>query len=383
MKSGILKTISGICLYLFIICHSFFSQSLAGETAERFKPILYKTKTIDGWDIVLKRFKKSRFHPEKTPVVLCHGFNHNDRFWYVDRKYSLAYYLYEKGYDVWLMSLRGSGESTKPGLAELRSLSRFDLLKIPQTLARASLSLNKFNWNIDDHIDKDVPAALELITKETGHEEVNWVGHSLGGMIVYAYIEGGGRGIKNLVAIASPMIIPQPPDDLLAIIRDQRGAVYLSMLINTTVASQLQVVSAGLMKSSFDLLFYNPDNMKKDVMLKVYHEVVEDIAPGAIDQLRVMIAEGNFLSSDRKINYSANLSSVTIPVLCLGGLYDNLAPPMSIYFAYHNISSKDKSIRIFSLANGYSANYGHNDLVLGKRAPYEVYPYIYRWLEKH
>lgn len=369
-------------LLVFVFLLLFFSPVFAKGKGDKFEPVIYKTRTEDGWDIVLKRFKGPNVSKQKAPVILCHGFNYNDEFWCLDKKYSLAYYLYTRGYDVWLISLRGSGDSTKSGLSELRSLSKLNLLKMPETLARAALSLNKLNWNIDDHINKDIPAAMELVKKETGYEAVNWIGHSLGGMIMYGYLEGGGEGIRSFVSIASPLIIPQPPNDLMAMIRDQPGALYLSLVINSTVASQFKAAGVDLMKSPFDLLFYNTANMEKDIIIKMYRQAVEDIAPGVIDQLRVMIARGEFLSADKTINYSANLSRINIPILCLGGLDDNIAPVTSIYYAYDKVSSSDKSMRIFCLANGYSANYGHNDLVLGKKAPEEVYPYILKWLEK-
>ena len=367
-----------LCLLIILCC----SRVGVAENNDKFKPEVYKTKTIDGWTIALKRFKKSNFFADNAPVVLCHGFNNNEKIWYLEEKYSLAYYLYDKGYDVWLVSLRGSGDSTKPGLSEFRSLSRFDLLKIPETLVKAALSLNKFDWNIDDHINKDIPAAIELVKKETGHEQVTWIGHSLGGMIAYAYLQGGGKGIERFIPIAAPMIIPQPPNDLLAVIRDQQAVMYLSLIFNRTVASQFQAVSAGTLKTDFDLLFYNPDNTETGVTIKMYQKAIEDVSPGAIGQLREMIASGEFFSADKQINYSANLHKVKVPILCLGGLYDSLAPPMSIHFAYNNVSSQDKSMRIFSMANGYYANYGHTDLIIGKKAPQEIYPYILSWLEK-
>jgi hypothetical protein len=136
---------------VFIILPLLFTGSFLGKTpcslfADTFTPALYKTKAPDGWTIALKRFKKPESSGEKLPVVLCHGFNHNDRLWYLDKEYSLAYYLYERGYDVWLLSLRGSGESTKPGISELRSLSRLHLLKMPETLVASSHS--KTSWSL-------------------------------------------------------------------------------------------------------------------------------------------------------------------------------------------------------------------------------------------
>ncbi len=52
-------------------------------------------------------------------------------------------------------------------------------------------------------------------------------------------------------------------------------------------------------------------------------------------------------------------------------------------YAYEHVSSKDKTYRELGLANGYRADYGHLDIILGKHAPDEVFPYLADWIDKH
>jgi polyhydroxyalkanoate synthase len=93
-----------------------------------------------------------------------------------------------------------------------------------------------------------------------------------------------------------------------------------------------------------------------------------------------MIRTGEFKRADGSYNYTRNLGKVTVPVLLLSGQVDNLAPPEVVRYAYDQVASTDKTYRMFGRVNGYRANYGHNDLVLGIRARDEVFPLIADWL---
>ena len=67
----------------------------------------------------------------------------------------------------------------------------------------------------------DVPAILDYVQRETGHDRVNWVGHSMGGMLMFPYLElepAGHERIANFVAMGSTIILADAPqrDMLLA-----------------------------------------------------------------------------------------------------------------------------------------------------------------------
>ena len=50
---------------------------------------------------------------------------------------------------------------------------------------------------------------------------------------------------------------------------------------------------------------------------------------------------------------------------------------------FEQVSSQDKELLLCGREHGFSADFGHIDLVLGTRAPAEVFPHIARWIESH
>jgi poly(3-hydroxyalkanoate) synthetase len=95
-----------------------------------------------------------------------------------------------------------------------------------------------------------------------------------------------------------------------------------------------------------------------------------------------MIKRGEFVSSGGEVNYRKNLAKIRVPMLLIGGEEDKLAPPESIRVVYRNVSSTDRTLRIFGRRSKDSAAYGHFDLILGKKAKREVFPVIARWLRQ-
>src|SRR5512140_3464556 len=81
----------------------------------RARPRLYHARTHDGWRLALYRHAPGR-RSHRTPVLLCHGMASNR--WDMDGpgRISLARYLVRRGYDVWVVELRGAGRSTRPSL---------------------------------------------------------------------------------------------------------------------------------------------------------------------------------------------------------------------------------------------------------------------------
>src|SRR5689334_21216797 len=70
------------------------------------------------------------------------------------------------------------------------------------------------HWNVDDLMRYDVPAILDYVRRETGHDRVNWIGHSMGGMLMFPYLEldpDGGRKIATLVAMGSTITLAEAP----------------------------------------------------------------------------------------------------------------------------------------------------------------------------
>ena len=78
--------------------------------------------------------------------------------------------------------------STFAARAKTRAVGRRDRINklMRHTFLRES---GERDWTVDDLVHYDVPAILDYVEGESGHDRVNWVGHSLGGMLIFPYLE--------------------------------------------------------------------------------------------------------------------------------------------------------------------------------------------------
>ncbi|MBN1872072.1 MAG: trehalose-phosphatase [Candidatus Omnitrophica bacterium] len=344
---------------------------------------VYETKTEDGWTIAIDRYHLKATDKYKGAVILCHGFNFNSLFWNLDRRCSPAHYLASNGYDVYVPSLRGSGGSSKPLLSRFRSMARFDIKDVPQMFVKAPFDLAKFGWTIDDHIHMDLPAIIDFVKKKSGFGKVFWIGHSMGGIVMYGYLETEEQDdIAGFIPVGSMIIIPDPLTPHLRRIASQKPILTASLIVNTTVASQVRNYTLGAVKNPIEELLFERDNMYNDVVFRLFREAIDDTSAGVVGQFSDSIKRGAFLSADLTHNYTEDLSKITVPILIIGGSNDGFVTKKVLRDSYDIVSSKDKSIFIFSKGYGFSTNYGHCDVLLGKNAEVEVYPVILSWLDK-
>jgi len=390
-----MKTKSFLNLVLIIICAvlpingcalkiPFFDgakEELPGKGTETFY-----FDTEDGWRLAIEHYPPETANMAftektgRTPVILCHGLGLNSYFWDLIPKLSFARYLASYGYDVWVVSLRGSGTSTKNGFSVLRNIAYVRKGEINN----ASFSPFKFDWNIDHYIRFDIPATINFVKEKTGAQKITWVGHSLGGMIMYAYASlYDAQDVQAMVTVGSPVIIPQPPNNILQAFIDNKLLFKSFLIINTRTGATSMANFHKFIITPDEILMYNLENVDDIIVKKTLKYVVEDIPVGVTNQVLNMIRNRDFSSYDGSINYAKQIERISMPVMLCCGVGDNIAPPESVRYVYHNIASKDKTFKMFGTANGHVHNYGHNDLILGKFARKEVYPEILNWLNKH
>src|SRR5262249_59578807 len=96
--------------------------------------------------------------PARGAVVLQHGLGSNGLLFLV-RGVSLAEHLAELGFDCYVTELRGAGRSQRP----------------------------RGGWALDDYLERDLPALLERVREHSGQRELSFIGHSLGGALMWMY----------------------------------------------------------------------------------------------------------------------------------------------------------------------------------------------------
>ncbi len=159
--------------------------------------------TADGWRLGVRHYRPTQPDPDKLPVILCHGLGLNATFWTITDDH-LPSQLNARGYDVYVFDIRGSGENAK--LGRLDRINR----RLRQTPFRER---GERSWNVDELWRYDLPAILDYVQRETGRDRVNWVGHSMGGMLMFPYLEldPHPERIANFVAMGSTIILAEAP----------------------------------------------------------------------------------------------------------------------------------------------------------------------------
>jgi pimeloyl-ACP methyl ester carboxylesterase len=329
-------------------------------------------RTADGWMLGIRHYHPERPDPNKLPVVLCHGLGLNGTFWTITDGH-LPSKLIERGYEVFVVDMRGSGGSYRDGtLGWVNSGLRQTF--IPE--------LGNDEWTMDHQAFYDVPAILDYVEQQTGRSRVNWVGHSLGGMLMFAFLEKSGQAerVANFVAMGSPACVAQSTESQ-RMLRANRGLRMLMMAISTGRIARPMSIARPPGLDQIDRFYYSADNVDRETVNRFYGSTLEDPGPGALKQLDTYLETGRLMSADGSIDYFAGLPEVKTPTLFIAGDGDILADLHSKWRTYQELGSSDKTFLRFGRSEGHVADYGHCDLVWSRHATNEIFPEILDWLE--
>jgi len=310
---------------------------------------ILRAQTRDGWTLALGR-RLPRAPERRPPVLLVHGLSANR--WTMDagvERFSLASHLAQAGFRTFSLDLRGHGDSReRPRSAE--------------------------DWSFDHYVEEDVPAALDAIRRETGEEQVLWVGHSLGAVAGLVSCQLHPERIAGVVAIAGPMTFDM--DGLVA--RYLGWGSLVDGRFNRTLA-RMVAPYAGLTHPAAGELAINGRNVDRPVLQRLLANGIEDVPGRVFFQLADWVKSDACRSADRTRDYRAGLAACRQPALFLAARRDLLAPPDVVRRSFELWGGPKEYVE-FRVEAGHSADYGHTDLLVGKQAPQEVFPVVSGWL---
>ena len=343
------------CLALALSCFSAGSMEAASLDDEFVTSKRHWAVTDTKFELSFKRYRLNKNVRHPQPVILIHGLLVNSGFLDFGGA-SLAEYLAEAGFDVWNLSLRGTGRSLSP------------------------LGWGQKPWTLDEILKDDLPTVIGYVKKTTGSANVFLVGYELGGALAFAHVgKNREHGVAGIVGIASPMSFDSPEQDRLdVLVKLDRQPVLRNTLLyaNSSGLNRLLFMVPG-----FEDTFYNPGNMTERVKKELLESLLVSVNPGVLDQLITTVEKDEFVSADGASSYRDTLSEIRIPVLLIGGASDPIAPPEALKKVYSELGSEDRDLMIFWSDPDEDISYGHFDLILGKNAEADVFPLVRRWLE--
>src|SRR5262245_57775507 len=127
---------------------------------------VHSVPTSDGTSVRLTRYRFGT----KGPLVLAPGYGNAARAFAIDTvPKNWVSYLGEHGYDVWLFDYRASPD-------------------LPSSYTQ---------FTVDDIAMRDWPAAVDTVRRETGQDEIQALGHCIGGLSLFMAIGGGMQGLRS------------------------------------------------------------------------------------------------------------------------------------------------------------------------------------------
>lgn len=203
---------------------------------------VHRVTTADGFILIMHRIVPGRSTDTtptpRHPVLLQHGLFMSSGVFVTNDSSSLAFFLAEKGYDVWLGNNRGAA-----------------------CLEHTKFTTNDpefWDWCVDDLARYDVPAMVDHVLKSAGQPSLTWVGHSQGNaqaFMALSSIPSLTSKIRLMVAVAPTARLGELPSAALRFLRREH---YFETLFGTTqfvpmISYVLDLAPASL----FALLGYN------------------------------------------------------------------------------------------------------------------------------
>jgi predicted alpha/beta hydrolase len=279
---------------------------------------IQRIRTEDGVALAVHRLGD----PAGVPVILAPGTFSNWSFWLGTRGTGFARELARRGFEAWVVDLRGHGSSQRPAPGQ--------------------------RWIFDDWGRLDLPAVIRAVTVE-GRTPL-LVGHSAGGASALAALAGS-PALERDVAAAAIIATPLP-----WLQRWRRVGAWT-----------MRFASRHMEAFPARLLGLGP----------------EDELSGVMEQWMDWNLRGCWTSRDGT-DYGVALGDLRLPVLMVAGTGDHrFAPPDACRGLFELIGSPDRLFVEAGRDTGFSRDYGHVELIVSRDARREIWPLLADWLAAH
>ncbi|KIG14340.1 Polyhydroxyalkanoic acid synthase [Enhygromyxa salina] len=312
----------------------------------------HELRADDGVPFTLLRLParvSTRSEFSDPPILMVHGIASNHRNIDAEEGRSLARYLRDLGRDVWLLTLR----SGQPSLT-IGQRARVDFASM---------------------VEHDLPRAIEFVRKQTDSPSIDYVGFSMGGILLYAALGRTveAQSLRRVATIGSPARVSPP-------IRVLRALGFLPRFVFRVVwlraLARMSAFAIEGVHTPLHRQIYNPLNVDRGATSRALVNLIEDVpAPLSADFAKWALGDGIVRVAGEDV--LARLSEVHVPAIFFAGAADKVAHPEAVRAAYDawgaDTDEVEKRFVVLGVDNGCEQDYGHGDLAIGERLTAELF----------
>jgi predicted alpha/beta hydrolase len=314
-------------------------------------------------------------------VLLVHGNFSNRGFWISPKGIGLAPFLSERGYDAWIVELRGHGLSPRePDFSAITA---------------------------EDHIREDLPAAVSYIAEITG-KRLFLVGHSAGGIFVACFLAacaahesrqaapagadqvetGAGRPGRQEAGRTGPSTDAETGDRSgrdagAGRRRPQTGACRPDLFLGAALFGAQMAGGEAYLKVP-------PLAFLSAALLRLLGRIPaprlglgpEDEPAGEMLEFLRWKKLGGKWQDSRGFSYPQGLKKVQTPVLAVAAARDRNDPAWGCRKLMEAFGSPDKRFVLLARQEGFSTDYDHIGMIVSREAGREVWPLLAEWLDQ-
>ena len=302
-------------------------------------------QAADGWEAPLLRYPP-RPGGSGEPLLLAHGLGTGTVALDFRETRSLARAAWSRGYDVYLLSHRGDRGS------------------VPPTRARS--------FDFDDIVDLDLPAALAAVRRVNGAERVLWLGHAMGGQLLYGHLaRGGAEDLVAGIALCAPVRF-EPP----------HSAARVAAIAARLLPPGWRIPARGMHRllAPFGApggLQALADDTEGADLRGLMLDGMENLEAGLVRQVARWVSTGSMCDRHDRFDYVAALTGMRLPMMVVAAGGDRTCSPAAARPAA--LAMDARQLRWEELDGGW----GHLDVLVGRRAADELFPLLLDWLDEH
>lgn len=333
-------------------------------------PDIHWLTTEDGVQLKLTHFEGGT----KGPVMLTPGFGTSALAYTIDTtETNLPEYLFEHGYDVWILDYRASPD----------------------------LESSSTQFSLDDIARYDYPAAVDAIREKTGADSVQIMAHCVGSLTMLMSLALGLEGVRSAVASQltfHPRVAPLNKvrsglyvanfltalgvDTLTTDVDEDRG--WTEKLYDTA----LRLYPTGRERCASPvcrrILFMYGEVFDHDQLNDATHEALHEMFGVAnlktFKQITQAVRKGHVVTVDGDDVYLPATDRMKIPIAFLHGEHNRLFLPEGSQLTYEHLCRANGSELYTRHVVG---DYAHMDCFIGKDAARDVYPVVRAELDRH